>query len=176
MLGFERIIPNHAETRNRDVANGEPSFHAVMTGTVKNVGDSHRSRSRGCFQSGEAGGIVHHVVRQENFGSSARLEIACRSIVETAKDAHTGKQQDVGTVPEGMNGRRNARGRIGERWFRLLRGGGRLSRLRIARRLRTSFDCEQGNPYQPAAAQKICDHLGILDGNSEVQSYPCVPQ
>src|SRR6266481_1230025 len=70
------------------------------------VGETdRRSRSR-YFQAGKSGGIVDHIVGDQDFLPPTSLKIAGGRVIEAAKDAYTGEQQGIGPVPEGV-GRRN---------------------------------------------------------------------
>ena len=74
----------------------------MVTRTVHPVGEADRRRGPSRFQAGESGGIVDHIVGNQNLLPPAGLEIASGGVVETAKDADAGEEQDVRAVPEGV--------------------------------------------------------------------------
>src|SRR5215470_14804023 len=82
-----------------------------MPGTMEDVGDSNRGRGAGGFQGREASMVVYHIIRQQNFFSSARQHVARRGIIQAAKHRYSGEQQHILAVPKSMLWRRRSRHR-----------------------------------------------------------------
>jgi len=176
MLGFKGVIADVSERRHRHVANGEPALHLVMAGTVKNVRNPDRGQGRSRLHRGESRGIVDHVIGQQDFRSSPGLEVAGRGIVEAAENGNTGEKQNVGAVPEGMRLAGDMR-RCGRNGRRFLGNGRRALGFRKAfhRLCKSRRGSRKERDHQPLpTALESGEHLGIVDGNSEVQSYPSV--
>ncbi len=91
MLRFQRVVPRHPKSRHADMSNRHPPLQLVMSGAMKNIRNPYGSRGCGSFQAGKTCRIIHHIIRQQNFITSAGLKVARRSVVEAAKYRHAGK-------------------------------------------------------------------------------------
>ena len=85
--------------------NRNPALDLMVAGPVHPVGKAYRRCGSGGLQAGESGGIVDHVIGNQNFFSSTGLEVARGGVIETAKDADASEEQNVGPVPESVGWR-----------------------------------------------------------------------
>lgn len=115
MLRLQRIVPRHPKPGHPNVPNRHPTLQFVMPGSMKNVRDAHRGRRPRRLQTCERGGVVDHVIGQQNLLPPARLKISRGGIIQSAKHGDAGKQEHVLPIPEAMHGnrcRRNSHRRL----------------------------------------------------------------
>ena len=82
---FEGVVSDHTEASHADMCDGNPTLEFVVPDAMHAVGESDRGDGAGGFQSGESPRIVDHIVRKQNFLSSASLEVAGGGIIEAAE-------------------------------------------------------------------------------------------
>ena len=81
---------------------GRPAFELVVPGSVKNVSGADGDGGTRCFNRGEGGMIIHHIVVEKNFFTAAAAHIQRGRIVQRARRAYAGKEPDVRGVPKAM--------------------------------------------------------------------------
>jgi len=64
----------------------------VMACSMHPVGKTDGSSGSRCFEAGESGGIIDHIVGNQNFLPATRLEVARGGVIEAAEDANAGEQ------------------------------------------------------------------------------------
>src|SRR5258707_6712257 len=102
MLRLERVVTSDAKAGDADMADRKPALQFVVSGPVQPVRDANRGRSARSLQTGKAGRVVDDIVGQQNLLPPAGLHVAGGSVVQAAKDADPGEQQNVFAVPEGV--------------------------------------------------------------------------
>ena len=173
MLRFQRVVSCNSEAGDTDMADGDPAFDLVVAKTVHPVGKTYRRDGSSSFQAGKSSGVIDYVVGNQNFISSARLEITGGSVIQASEDTDTGEQKDVRPVPECMGRYGRLRRR---RWGWRCRGGlTRLCRLLAEdRRGDPNADREQQNRDE----ERTLGHFRIVAGNSWrdwLLAYLCYP-
>src|SRR5690349_1897695 len=91
MARLQAVVPTIAKSCDRQMRNGEPAFQLVMSGMVQPVGQSDRNACGGCLQGGETGGIIHHLVGQQNLFPPPSLKVSGGSIVKASKRCDAGE-------------------------------------------------------------------------------------
>jgi len=136
MRCFQRVVAYRAAYCDSRMNRGGPALQAVMTGAMKNVGDSYGSRCSRRFDPRKQRMVVHNGVRQENFIDSAAAEIERRSVVQGAPRADSREQPIVLAVPKTVFARLGEFGGLGSLGrFLLVPGSSAASRLWRGRRI-----------------------------------------
>ncbi len=159
----------------------------MVSGAVKQVGNSHGSRRCSHLNSGEQRMIVHDGVCQEGFVDAAMANIECRSVIQCATPNNCCNQPIVLAVPKFVHtGHKWLCGWRCPRCFILFRGIGAAGRLRCIWRiripairgllLRACHGCcrEQKKCSRDYAQNSIPQTTASLPYNSHIGSTDCV--